>query len=145
MTRSEIWPIWGRMVPCGRPAFFRISSVFPFVFRQSASGSACRLLADLFAGSGGKRRKDAEKCGKSVLETRISLIPLNLNRAGSQEVTSSIPASSTNRINNLQKQSQGNMLQVADLEPQWSHFASLRAIPVLHPSPCKLPGPWQIQ
>ncbi len=33
---------------------------FPFVFCHIASGSACRLLAELFADSGGKRRKNAE-------------------------------------------------------------------------------------
>ena len=36
-----------------------------------------------------------EKDGKSTLEARISLIPLNLYQAGNQEVTASIPVSST--------------------------------------------------
>jgi hypothetical protein len=38
-----------------------------------------------------------EKGGKLVLEPRILLIPLNLYRAGSQEVVSSILTSSTNK------------------------------------------------
>jgi hypothetical protein len=45
--------------------------------------------------------KKAAKCGKSTLETRILLIPLILDRAGSQEVAGSIPASSTNKIKGL--------------------------------------------
>ena len=64
------------------------------------AGRACRMLADLFADLRGKGRKNAEKL---TLEPRILLIPLILDRAGSQEVTGSIPVSSTNRINHLHR------------------------------------------
>jgi hypothetical protein len=55
---------------------------------------ACRFVC-------GFAWKKTEKGGKLILKPRILLIPLILDRAGSQEVASSILASSTNKSFNI--------------------------------------------